>query len=123
MIDYAISNLGFYIGTGISEMQLAMSKASSTDLLDCFGSINRLITTLNKISDPEEAVLKELDHYYTKRNCLYIELAKRLLDNELAKRLLIDGDASRAEEIQTDRDQRYREKWQGIYDRDEQDLH
>ncbi len=113
MIDYAISNLGFYIGTGISEMQLAMSKASSTELLDCFGSINRLITTLSKISDPEEAVLKELDHYYTKRNCLYIELAKRLLD----------GDASRAEESQTDRDRQYREKWQGIYDRDEQDLH
>ena len=113
MIDYAYSNLGFYIGTGISEMQLAMSKASSTELLDCFGSINRLITTLNKISDPEEAVLKELDHYYVKRNCLYIELSKRLLD----------GDASRLKETQTDRDRRYRDKWQGIYDRDEQDLH
>ena len=53
MIDYAISNLGFYIGTSIPEMQLAMSKTKSTELLDCFGSINRLITTLNKISNPE----------------------------------------------------------------------
>ena len=113
MIDYAISNLGFYIGTSISEMQLAMSKTKSTELLDCFGSVNRLITTLSKISNPEVSVLKELDHYYTKRNCLYIELTKRLLVS----------DASRAEESQTDRDQRYREKWQGIYDRDEQDLH
>jgi hypothetical protein len=89
VIDYAISKLGFYSGTGISEMQLAMSKASSTELLDCFGSVNRLITTLSKISNPEVSVLKELDHYYTKRNCLYIELAKRLLD----------ADASRAEDM------------------------
>lgn len=113
MIDYAISNLGFYIGTGIPQMQLAMSKASSTELLDCFGSINRLITTLNKIPSKTDQDLEEIDHYYTKRNCLYIELSKRLLD----------GDASRLKETQTDRDQRYRDKWQGIYDRDEQDLH
>ncbi len=113
MIHYAISKLGFYIGTGIPEMQLAMSKASSTELLDCFGATNRLITTVSRIANKTDQDQKELDHYYTKRNCLYIELAKRLLD----------GDASRAEESQTDRDRQYREKWQGIYDRDEQDLH
>ena len=85
MIDYAISKLGFYIGTGIPQMQLAMSKASSTELLDCFGSVNRLITTLSKISNPELSVLKELDHYYTKRNCLYIELTKRLLVSDASR--------------------------------------
>ena len=117
MRDYAYSNLAFFTGASITEMQVQMSKVSGVELLDCFGATNRLITTVSKIADKTDQDLKDLDHYYTKRNCLYIELSKRLLDYEASR---LDP---HHEERQIDRDKRYREKWQGIYDRDEQDLH
>ena len=78
MVDYAYSNLAFNFGCEISEMQYVMAEANSIELLDCFGSVNRLIVTLSKISNPNSEVMKELDHYYTKRNCLHIELTNRL---------------------------------------------
>jgi hypothetical protein len=59
-------------------MMARMNKVSSIDLLDCYGPTNRLITIVSKIRNPTTEDLAELDHYYSKRNCLYLELQKRL---------------------------------------------
>lgn len=86
--DYYQSNLAFEIGCSHTSMIAKMSEVSSIDLLDCYGPTNRLITILTKIKDPSIKDLKELDHYYAKRNCLYIELQKRLKDFDHFKQRL-----------------------------------
>ena len=76
---YKISTgLSFEIGASHIDMMARMNKASSIDLLDCYGPTNRLITIVSKIRHPTTEDLEELDHYYAKRNCLYLELQKRL---------------------------------------------
>ena len=90
--DYYQSNLAFNIGCSHTSMIAKMSEASSIDLLNCYGPTNRLITILTKIKDPSIKDLEELDHYYVKRNCLYIELSKRLLAFDVIKETSKNGE-------------------------------
>ena len=90
--DYYQSSLAFEIGCSHTSMIAKMSEVSSIDLLNCYGPTNRLITLLTKIKDPSIKDLEELDHYYAKRNCLYIELQKRLLAFEVLKEASKNGE-------------------------------
>ena len=76
--DYYQSSLSFEIGCSITSMADKISQASSTDLLDCYGPTNRLIKLLEKLPDPTIKDRDELRHYKVKRDCLHIELHKRL---------------------------------------------
>ena len=76
--DYYQSPLAFNIGTNAHIIMNKISKANSIDLLNCYGPTNRLIKLMEKIPEPNNCELEELNHYRTKRNCLYIELQKRL---------------------------------------------
>ena len=76
--DYYLTDLSFEIGCSHTSMIAKMSEASSIDLLDCYGPTNRLIKLLEKLPDPTIKDREELNHYRAKRNCLYIELQKRL---------------------------------------------
>tara|TARA_B100000678_G_C17978547_1_gene410048 strand:+ start:218 stop:538 length:321 start_codon:yes stop_codon:yes gene_type:complete len=83
--DYYQSSLAFEIGASHTSMIAKMSEASSIDLLNCYGPTNRLIMLLTKIKDRSIKDREELEHYEVKRNCLYIELSKRLLAFEVLK--------------------------------------
>ena len=76
--DYFLTDLSFEIGCSHTSMIAKMSEASSIDLLDCYGPTNRLIKLLEKLPNPTTKDREELGHYRAKRNCLYIELQKRL---------------------------------------------
>jgi len=76
--DYFLTDLSFEIGCSITSMADKMSEASSIDLLDCYGPTNRLIKLLEKLPNPTIKDREELRHYRVKRDCLHIELHKRL---------------------------------------------
>lgn len=95
--DYFLTDLSFEIGCDLTTMVDGMSKASSIDLLDCYGPTNRLIKLLEKIPEPTIKDREELNHYRAKKNCLYIELQKRLRAFDVFKRRLDEDETIRQE--------------------------